>query len=93
MSPPTIMNFENQEVQAAIEQEKAAKEDVKNAYKAIKTGDKERKKLWKEKEEEKGTENRNLKAAISRRKAATQTRLALQGLDPEPKVRNEKNNS
>ena len=61
---------------------------VKNAYKAKKTGEKERKKLWKEKEEEKAAENRNLKAAISRRNAATQTLLALQGKDPVPKVGN-----
>ena len=38
------------EVQAAIELEKAAKEDFKNANKAIKSGNKERKKLWKQKE-------------------------------------------
>ena len=89
MSPPTVMNFvdpEDQDVQAAIEQEKTAKEDVKNAYKAKKAGEKERKKLWKEKEEEKAAENRNLKAAISRRKAVTQTLMALKGIDPVPKV-------
>ena len=83
------MNFkdpEDQDVQAAIEQEKTAIEDVKNAYKAKKTGEKERKKLFKQKEEEKAAENRNLKAAIARRKAATQTLLALQGQDPVPKV-------
>ena len=86
MSPPIIMNFKNQEdkVQEAIEQEEACKEDVKNANMAKKTGEKERKKLWKQKEEEKKAENRNLKAAISRRKAATQTRMALEGKDPEP---------
>ena len=41
--------------------------------------------MWKQKEEEKAAENRNLKAAISRRKAATQTLLALKGIDPVPK--------
>ena len=91
MSPPIVMKFKDPdqdgEVQAAIEQEKTAIEDVKNAYKAKKTGEKERKKLWKQKEE-KASQNRNLKAAISRRKAATQTLLALQGKDPVPKVGN-----
>ena len=85
------MNFkdpEDEDVQAAIQQEKTAIEDVKNAYKAKKAGEKERKKLWKQKEEEKAAQNRNLKAAISRRKAATQTLLALQGKDPVPKVGN-----
>ena len=85
------MNFkdpEDEDVQAAIQQEKTAIEDVKNAYKAKKNGEKERKKLWKQKEEEKAAQNRNLKAAISRRKAATQTLLALQGIDPVPKVGN-----
>ena len=47
--------------------------------------------MAKQEEDEKAAQNRNLKAAISRRKAASQTLLALQGLDPEPKVRNEKN--
>ena len=76
----------DEKIQEAIEKEVAAKEDVKDANKAIKTGNKERKELFKQKEEEKAAENRNLKAAISRRKAATQTLLALQGKDPVPKV-------
>jgi hypothetical protein len=88
MSSPTIMNFEDGKVQAAIEQENAAKEDVKNARKAIKTGNRERKELLKQQKEQEAAENRNLKAAMSRKKAATQTKLALQGIDPVPKVGN-----
>ena len=92
MSPPIVMKFKDPdqdgEIQAAIKLEDAAKEDVKKAYKAKKTGEKDRKNLWKQKEEEKAAESRNLKAAISRRKAATQTLLALKGIDPVPKVGN-----
>ena len=80
---------QDEKIREAEANEEAAKIDVKEARNAIKTGNKERKELL----QQKAAENRTLKAAISRRKAATQTRLALQGLDPEPKVKNEKNNS
>ena len=44
-----------------------------------------------EKDGEIASANHNFKAAIARRKAATQTRLASEGKDPEPKKVGKKN--
>ena len=89
------MSFKDNEaaIQEAEENKEAARIDVKEALKKKQKKEKERKKAMKEKDEEVKGADREFKAAIARRKAATQTKLAIQGLDPEPKVRNEKNNS
>ena len=79
---------QDEKIQEAIEQEVAAKEDVKMARKAIKTKEKEKEEMFKQKEIEILGTKRDLKAAIARRKASTQTKLALQGIDPLPKVGN-----
>ena len=96
------MSFKDNEaaIREAEENEEAARIDVREARKKKEKKEKERKKeeqerkkALEEKDEEVKGAKRDLKAAIARRKAATQTKLAAQGLDPEPKVRNEKNNS
>ena len=84
------MSFkDNEAIQEAEENEKAAQIDVKEAYKMIRVKEKERKIALEEKDEEVNGAHRNLKAAKARRKAATQTKLALKGIDPVPKVRNQ----
>ena len=87
------MSFkDNEAIKEAKENEEAARIDVREAQKDLRTKEKEKKSLVKEnkaklaeKDGEVAMANRNFKAAIARRKAATQTRLASEGKDPEPK--------
>ena len=90
------MSFKDNEaaIQEAEENEEAAIIAVKEARKKKDKKEKERKKeeqvrkkALEQKDEEVKGANRDLKAAIARRKAANQTKLAAQGLDPEPKVK------
>ena len=78
------MSFkDNEAIREAKAIEEDARADVKEARNHLNIKQKEKKSLVKDAEI--ATANHNFKAAIARRKAATQTRLASEGKDPEPK--------